>query len=59
MIQIKDKSIVGYALRVVGLTAEESIRLQETGLGGRRRMGCGVFLPIEACMNRGFESRIH
>jgi CRISPR/Cas system CSM-associated protein Csm4 (group 5 of RAMP superfamily) len=25
------------------LTAEESIRLQEHGLGGRRKMGCGVF----------------
>ncbi|MBV8318388.1 MAG: type I-MYXAN CRISPR-associated protein Cas6/Cmx6 [Planctomycetaceae bacterium] len=46
VVQIKDKRIVGYALRVVGLTAEESIRLQETGLGGRRRMGCGIFLPV-------------
>ena len=40
--------MIGYALRVFGLTAEESIRLQEEGLGGRRRMGCGVFLPIRS-----------
>jgi CRISPR-associated protein Cas6 len=48
VMNIKDKRIVGYALRIVGLTAEESIRLQETGLGGRRRMGCGIFLPVGA-----------
>ena len=36
----QEKRVVGFALRVNGLTAEESIRLQEEGLGGRRRMGC-------------------
>jgi CRISPR-associated protein Cas6 len=44
--RIKDRRLVGFSLRVVGLTAEESIRLQESGLGGRRRMGCGVFVPV-------------
>lgn len=46
VIQIKDRRIVGFPLRVVGLTAAESIRLQEEGLGGRRRMGCGIFAPF-------------
>jgi CRISPR-associated endonuclease/helicase Cas3 len=46
ILRIKDKKVVGCALHVVGLTAEESIRLQEEGLGGRRRMGCGIFVPI-------------
>jgi CRISPR-associated protein Cas6 len=46
VMRIKDKRVVGYALRVFGLTAEESIRLQEEGLGGRRRMGCGVFVGV-------------
>ena len=41
---IKDKKVVGYSLLVSELTAEESIRLQEQGLGGRRKMGCGVFV---------------
>jgi CRISPR-associated protein Cas6 len=45
VLRVKDKKVVGYALRVGGLTAEESLRLQEVGLGGRRRMGCGVFVP--------------
>ena len=41
----EDKEIVGFALRVEELTAEESIRLQEKGIGGRRRFGCGIFVP--------------
>ncbi len=44
-IKIRDKEVVGFALRVGELTAEESIGLQEKGLGGRRRFGCGVFIP--------------
>jgi len=32
---------------ITNLTAEESLTLQEQGLGGRRRMGCGVFVPAE------------
>ena len=43
-LRIRDKNVVGFALRVTGLTAEESIRLQEAGLGGRRRFGCGIFI---------------
>lgn len=48
VVRIRDKRVVGYALLATELTAEESIRLQEHGLGGRRRMGCGVFLPFQA-----------
>jgi len=44
-IRIRDKEIVGFALGVEELTAEESILLQEKGIGGRRRFGCGVFVP--------------
>ena len=44
-IKIHDKEIVGFAVRVEGLNAEESICLQEKGLGGRRRFGCGIFIP--------------
>ncbi len=44
-IRIRDKEVVGFALRVAELTAEESIRVQEKGIGGRRRFGCGIFIP--------------
>lgn len=44
-LRIRDKMVVGYAMQVGGLTAEESVRLQEAGLGGRRRFGCGIFVP--------------
>jgi hypothetical protein len=30
---------------ISGLTAAESLLVQEHGLGSRRRMGCGVFVP--------------
>lgn len=47
IIRVKGKAIVGYTLIVSGLSAEHSIQLQEVGLGGRTRMGCGFFLPVK------------
>lgn len=47
VIRVKGTAIVGYALVVSGLTADESIRLQERGLGGRTKIGCGFFLPAK------------
>ncbi len=44
-LRVKDKQVVGFDVATVGLDAEGSIRLQENGLGGRRHMGCGVFVP--------------
>jgi CRISPR-associated protein Cas6 len=44
-LRIRDKTIVGFAMRVKDLTDDDSIRLQEVGIGGRRRFGCGVFTP--------------
>jgi CRISPR-associated protein Cas6 len=45
-LRIKDKEVVGYEVLLEGLTAEESLNVQEKGLGGRRHMGCGVFVPL-------------
>jgi CRISPR-associated protein Cas6 len=45
VVRIKGQRVVGYSLLVEGLTAEESIRLQEGKLGGRTRLGCGFFIP--------------
>jgi CRISPR-associated protein Cas6 len=46
VVRIKDKIVVGYGVHVAGLNAAESLCLQEHGLGGRRKMGCGVFAPV-------------
>ncbi|MBI5446263.1 MAG: type I-MYXAN CRISPR-associated protein Cas6/Cmx6 [Deltaproteobacteria bacterium] len=40
---VHGKQVVGYSVLASELTAEESIALQENGLGGRRKMGCGFF----------------
>jgi CRISPR-associated protein Cas6 len=44
--RVKDVEIVGYELVIAGLTADESLTLQIEGLGGKRHMGCGVFVPV-------------
>ena len=44
---IHDKKVVGYSMQINGLSDVDSIRLQEHGLGGRRKMGCGFFEPTE------------
>ncbi len=43
--RIKGKQVVGFAVRVEGLDERSSVALQVAGLGGRRRMGAGVFVP--------------
>ncbi len=42
-IKIKTYSVVGFSLIVTDLNEEDSLRLQEVGLGGKHRMGCGIF----------------
>ena len=42
---VSGKRIVGYSVRVSGLDADQSLALQISGLGGKRRMGCGIFRP--------------
>lgn len=44
-IKIKQYSVVGFCLIVMNLNDEDSIKLQISGLGGKHRMGCGVFVP--------------
>jgi hypothetical protein len=46
VLRIHGKTIVGFSVIVQGLTAEESVKLQENGLGGRTKMGCGFFVAM-------------
>lgn len=43
-LRIKDSIVVGYGLLFEGLKPQESLHLQRHGIGGRRKMGAGVFL---------------
>lgn len=45
-IKIKQYSVVGFGLEVTNLSKQDSLKLQMVGLGGKRRMGCGVFVPL-------------
>ena len=46
VLKVGNHTVVGFALAVHELTDDGSIVLQERGIGGRRRMGCGFFYPI-------------
>jgi hypothetical protein len=48
VVRIHAKTIVGFSVIIQGLTAEESLTIQEQGLGGRSKMGCGFFVPWNA-----------
>jgi CRISPR-associated endonuclease/helicase Cas3 len=43
-IKIQQDTVVGFTTEVSHLSKEDSLTLQRWGLGGRRHMGCGVFL---------------
>lgn len=54
-IKIKQYSVVGFGLEVTDLSEEDSIKLQTFGLGGKRRMGCGVFSPFPGIRRLQYE----
>lgn len=46
VVKVGQHTIVGFGLAIHELSDEGSILLQEQGIGGRRRMGCGIFFPV-------------
>ncbi len=46
ILTIKGKTLVGYGVKISALNEEDSISLQEKGIGGKHKMGCGVFTPF-------------
>ncbi|MFQ3591309.1 MAG: type I-MYXAN CRISPR-associated protein Cas6/Cmx6 [Chloracidobacterium sp.] len=42
-LSVHGRRIVGYSLTISQLSEEGAVILQAVGLGGRRRMGCGIF----------------
>jgi CRISPR-associated protein Cas6 len=47
VLRVKGAAIVGFAVKVSGLSPEESVRLQSATHFGRRRMGAAFFVPAE------------
>jgi CRISPR-associated protein Cas6 len=46
-IKIKRFTVVGFTVEAIRLSQEDSLKLQVYGLGGKRHMGCGVFIPVK------------
>lgn len=46
-IKVKKNTIIGFTTEVFGLNDEDSLKLQQKGIGGKRRMGCGYFVPCK------------
>ena len=46
IIKIRGYKVIGFGLRASELDDSSALALQEHGLGGRQRMGCGVFTPV-------------
>lgn len=44
-LQLPEYSAPGFALEITALTPDDSLHLQEAGLGDHRKLGCGVFVP--------------
>lgn len=44
-LRVGGQRVIGYAVRVHGLTPDHSLELQRVGVGGKRSMGCGLFRP--------------
>ena len=45
VLRIKDRTVVGFSVGLRALDEQTSLRIQYCGLGGRRHMGAGIFVP--------------
>lgn len=44
-IRLPDGDIYGFSLMLHGISVPDAVRIQESGLGLHRRLGCGIFIP--------------
>jgi CRISPR-associated protein Cas6 len=47
-IKIKRFTVVGFGLEISGLSDADSLKLQAVGLGGKHKMGAGIFIPYRS-----------
>ncbi|MEW5847828.1 MAG: type I-MYXAN CRISPR-associated protein Cas6/Cmx6 [Myxococcota bacterium] len=48
ILRVAEHKVVGFVVGLDGLGADASLAVQRHGLGGRRHMGAGVFVPARA-----------
>lgn len=46
VLRVSGRTVVGFGMTLRDLSDEGSLRVQFAGLGGKQRMGCGVFGPV-------------
>lgn len=54
-IAVRGQRIVGFSMLVCDLSPSESLSLQAVGIGGRRRLGAGLFVPAPVGLRAQFE----
>ncbi|MFN6474384.1 MAG: type I-MYXAN CRISPR-associated protein Cas6/Cmx6 [Nostoc sp. SerVER01] len=50
-LKVKQYTIVGFTTEISELSDDDSIKLQQWGIGGKRHLGCGYFLPCKRGRN--------
>jgi CRISPR-associated protein Cas6 len=50
-IKVRGFTVMGFGLTVTNLNQIDSLTLQQEGLGGKRKMGCGMFVPVQSMNN--------
>ncbi|WP_417734141.1 type I-MYXAN CRISPR-associated protein Cas6/Cmx6 [Rosistilla oblonga] len=46
-VRIKGNEILGFETTISNLSDSDSLNILANGIGGRRHMGCGVFVPVK------------
>lgn len=52
-LQTPEGEVCGFSLLLHGLTPEQSLAVQERGLGQGRKLGCGIFVPHKSVLAVG------
>lgn len=50
-LKVKRYTIVGFTTEISELNDDDSLKLQQWGIGGKRHLGCGYFLPCKGGRN--------
>jgi CRISPR-associated protein Cas6 len=51
-IKVRQQTLIGFGVEINGLSPEDSLILQQKGIGGKPKMGCGIFLPLRSKSRR-------